>query len=382
MGAYVDEAYLREALAGRRVLVTGHTGFKGGWLSLWLRRLGATVVGVALPPQERSFCTAVGLESLIDSRVGDIRNEANFLKTVEGEDFDLVIHMAAQAVVRASYEAPVDTYLTNVVGTAVVLEAARRMPSLRGVIVVTSDKCYENNEWVWGYREHDRMGGRDPYSSSKGCAELVASAYRSSFFSNPKGPQLATVRAGNVIGGGDWGVDRLVPDLVRAAETRTPARIRNPRNVRPWQHVLEPVRGYLMLGARLIDTGKGFAGGWNFGPDRDAAVDVITLADLVVEKWNGSAPLYVVEQRTNEPPESVVLRLDSTKSYVELGWKPLLSIGEAVSMTVEWHLRYRRDPRAILQFSQQQIAEYAAAWTVSREKASIADHTTRIAACV
>ena len=162
-----------------------------------------------------------------------------------------------------------------------------------------------------------------------------------SFFSNPKGPQLATVRAGNVIGGGDWGVDRLVPDLVRAAETRTPARIRNPRNVRPWQHVLEPVRGYLMLGARLIDTGKGFAGGWNFGPDRDAAVDVITLADLVVEKWNGSAPLYVVEQRTNEPPESVVLRLDSTKSYVELGWKPLLSIGEAASMTVEWHLRYQ-----------------------------------------
>jgi len=382
MGAYVDEAYLREALAGRRVLVTGHTGFKGGWLSLWLRRLGATVVGVALPPQERSFCAAVGLEELIDSRVGDIRAEASFRKTIEGQDFDLVVHMAAQAVVRTSYEYPVDTYLTNVVGTAVVLEAARRMPSLRGVIVVTSDKCYENNEWVWGYREHDPMGGRDPYSSSKGCAELVAAAYRASFFSNPRGPQLATVRAGNVIGGGDWGVDRLVPDLVRAAESRSPARIRNPRNVRPWQHVLEPVRGYLMLGARLIDTGKGFAGSWNFGPDRDAAVDVITLADLVVEKWNGSAPLYIVEQRANEPAESVVLRLDSTKSFVELGWKPLLPIGQAVSMTVEWYLRYHRDPRAILQFSQQQIAEYAAAWAVSSEKAYTAEHPTRIAACV
>ena len=301
--------------------------------------------------------------------MGDIRSQVSFGKSVEGQDYDLVIHMAAQAVVRASYQDPVDTYLTNVIGTAIVLEAARKMPSLRGIIVVTSDKCYENHEWVWGYRELDPMGGRDPYSSSKGCAELIAAAYRASFFNNPDGPQLATVRAGNVIGGGDWGVDRLVPDLVRAAETRSPARIRNPRNIRPWQHVLEPVRGYLMLAARLIDTGKGFAGSWNFGCDRDAAVDVITLADLVVERWNENAPLYVVEQRGKEPPESVVLRLDSTKSYVELGWKPLLSIGQAVSMTVEWHLRYQHDPGAILQFSEQQIAEYAAEWSVSSEKA-------------
>ena len=196
MGAFVDEAYLREALAGRRVLVTGHTGFKGGWLSLWLRRLGATVVGVALPPQEHSFCAAVGLEELVDSRMGDIRSQASFGASVEGQDYDLVIHMAAQAVVRASYQDPVDTYLTNIIGTAIVLEAARKMPSLRGIIVVTSDKCYENDEWVWGYRELDPMGGRDPYSSSKGCAELIAAAYRASFFNNPNGPQLATVRAG------------------------------------------------------------------------------------------------------------------------------------------------------------------------------------------
>ena len=376
----MDEAYLRETLAGRRVLVTGHTGFKGGWLSLWLRRLGAKVVGVALPPQELSFCAAIGLEDLVDSRIGDVRSETGFGKLIEGQDFDLVIHMAAQAFVRASYEDPIGTYQTNVIGTAVVLEAARRMPSLRGVIVVTSDKCYQNHEWVWGYREQDPMGGHDPYSSSKGCAELVAAAYRASFFSNPNGPQLATVRAGNVIGGGDWGADRLVPDLIRAAETRSPARIRNPRNVRPWQHVLEPVRGYLMLAARLIDTGSRFAGGWNFGCDRDAAVDVITLADLVVEKWNGDAPRYLVEKRANEPPESVVLRLDSTKSYVQLGWKPLLSIGEAVSKTVEWHLRYQSDPGSIQQFSQQQIAEYAAAWTVSSEKAS--EPGMRVAACV
>ncbi len=382
MGAFVDEAYLREALTGRRVLVTGHTGFKGGWLSLWLRRLGAEVVGVALPPAERSFCTAVQLDELIDSRVGDIRDERGFQALLEGEDFDLVIHMAAQAFVRASYEDPVETFKTNIIGTAVVLEAARRMKSLRGVIVVTSDKCYQNHEWVWGYREQDPMGGRDPYSSSKGCAELVAAAYRASFFSNPHGPQLATVRAGNVIGGGDWGPDRLVPDLIRAAEARSPARIRNPAHVRPWQHVLEPLRGYLMLAARLIDTGSGFAGGWNFGSDRDAAVDVVTLADLVVDKWNGSTPLYVIEKRSNEPPESAVLRLDSTKSYVQLGWKPLLSIDQAVSRTVEWHLRYQRDPASIRSFSQHQIAEYAAGWAVSSEKTLEPERTVRTPACV
>ena len=249
---------LREALAGRRVLVTGHTGFKGGWLSLWLRRLGATVVGVALPPQERSFCTAVGLESLIDSRVGDIRNEANFREAVEGEDFDLVIHMAAQAVVRASYEAPVDTYLTNVMGTAVVLEAARRMPSLRGVIVVTSDKCYENNEWVWGYREHDPMGGRDPYSSSKGCAELVAAAYRASFFSNPEGP--AARNGARRQCHRRWRLGR------RQAGSRPGARGRNADCPRGYATRGTSARGSMFWSpcaatscsaARLIDTGTG-----------------------------------------------------------------------------------------------------------------------------
>lgn len=367
MGTFVDEGYLADALAGRRVLVTGHTGFKGSWLSLWLRRLGAQVTGVSLPPVERSLCNAVSLEELVDSRFGDIRSEQDFNRAIEGQNFDLIIHMAAQAFVRPSYSDPVDTYMTNVVGTAVVLEAARKMRSLGGVIVVTSDKCYENNEWVWGYRERDAMGGKDPYSSSKGCAELVAAAYRSSFFNDPDGPQLATVRAGNVIGGGDWGTDRLLPDLVRASEEGVPARIRNPRNVRPWQHVLEPVRGYLMLAARLLDTGSRFAGGWNFGPDRDDVIDVATLADLVVEKWNGSAPSFVVEKRANEVEEAIVLRLDSTKSFVELGWKPLLSIEKAVSMTVEWHLRFKRDPGSIREFTEQQIAEYAARWTVTGE---------------
>ncbi|WP_018185276.1 CDP-glucose 4,6-dehydratase [Kaistia granuli] len=362
MAAIVDEGYLSEILRGRRILVTGHTGFKGGWLSLWLRRLGATVVGVALPPTAPSFCKAVGLEDLVDGRIGDIRSESAFGRSIEGQDFDLVIHLAAQAVVRASFEAPVDTYLTNVVGTAVVLDAARRIPSLRGVVVVTSDKCYENREWVWGYRENDPMGGRDPYSSSKGCAELVAAAFRSSFFNDPAGPQLSTVRAGNVIGGGDWGADRLIPDLVRSVETGVPVRLRNPKSVRPWQHVLEPVRGYLLLAARLLEAGARYAGGWNFGPDTGATVEVGTLADMVISKWSGRRPHYVVERRDNEPPESVVLRLDSTKSGVELNWKPLLRLDDAVAMTVAWYQKYQQDPARIRSFSQHQIDDYAAAW--------------------
>jgi CDP-glucose 4,6-dehydratase len=225
------------------------------------------------------------------------------------------------------------------------------------------------------------MGGKDPYSSSKGCAELVASAYRRSFFNDPEGPQIATVRAGNVFGGGDWGVDRLVPDLVRAAESGVPARIRNPRNVRPWQHVLEPVRGYLMLASRLVDTGASFAGAWNFGPDRDAAVDVVTLADMVVDRWRGDGPQYVIDQQPGQPPEAIILRLDSTKANVELGWKPILSLHQAVSMTVEWHVNHMHDRQSIAAFSQGQIAEYAAAWSVSHERTIIPEMQSKVAVC-
>ena len=266
MPAPGNEASLSAIFRGRRVLLTGHTGFKGGWLALWLQRLGATVVGVSLPPSSPSFHAAVGMDELIDERIGDIRAPGTFADAIGWRDFDLVIHMAAQALVRTSYEMPVDTYLTNVVGTAVVLDAARRMPSLRGVVVVTSDKCYDNREWVWGYRETDPMGGRDPYSASKGCAELVAASYRASFFSDPDGAQIATARAGNVIGGGDWAADRLIPDLMRSVQWGAPARLRNPRSIRPWQHVFEPLRGYLMLAAALLQDGARYAGGWNFGP--------------------------------------------------------------------------------------------------------------------
>ncbi len=357
-----DEASLARILEGRRILLTGHTGFKGGWLALWLRHLGARVTGIALPATTPSFCDAVGLADLIDHRIGDIRGEESFGRAVAGDDFDLVIHMAAQAIVRASYESPVDTYLTNVVGTAVVLDAARRMPSLKGIVVVTSDKCYENREWVWGYRENDPMGGRDPYSSSKGAAELVAAAYRSSFFSKPGGPRLASVRAGNVFGGGDWGADRLVPDMIRSVESGEPARIRNPHSVRPWQHVFEPLRGYLMVAAGLLAGDETASSGWNFGPDPDATVEVGRLADMVVARWPDRGPRYRVEPLANAPKEAVLLRLDSTKAAVELGWRPLLGIRDAVDLSVDWYRAFREEPGAIRSFSEAQLARYAALW--------------------
>jgi CDP-glucose 4,6-dehydratase len=255
------------------------------------------------------------------------------------------------------------------------------MPSLKAVIVVTSDKCYENNEWVWGYREHDPMGGRDPYSSSKGCAELVSAAYRASFFSDPQGPQLATVRAGNVIGGGDWSVDRLVPDLIRALETGVPARLRNPHSVRPWLHVLEPLRGYLMLAARLLENEPRFSGPWNFGCDRDEAVEVIRLAELVTEQFGGMGPGFFVEAHHNGPAESTLLRLDSTKAFVELGWKPRFTVEEAISMTVAWYREFHRSPGAIRSFTENQIAEYAQGWSASKPIRPISVPAMKVAAC-
>lgn len=379
--ATMDETALAAAFRGKRVLLTGHTGFKGSWLALWLKRLGAEVVGIALPAITPSFHAAVGVDDLIDGRIGDIRSEAAFADALRGEDFDFVFHMAAQALVRASYDAPVDTYLTNVVGTAVVLEACRRMPSLRGVVVVTSDKCYDNREWVWGYRETDPMGGKDPYSSSKGCTELVAAAYRSSFFADPAGPQLASVRAGNVFGGGDWCADRLIPDLVRSAQSGVAMKMRSPRAVRPWQHVLEPLRGYMMLAARLMQDGPRFASGWNFGPGPESTVDVGTLADMVVRHFAGDCPNFVVERRGDEPPEATVLRLDNTKAQVQLGWKPLLDIDEAVGMTVGWYRQFTRDPKSMRAFSERQIERYADLWSQDAGTA-VPTHTLKeVASC-
>jgi CDP-glucose 4,6-dehydratase len=328
---------LGRAYKGKRVLLTGHTGFKGAWTALWLRRLGAEVVGVALPPDHpRGVFSAAGLASDIDHRVGDIRDPKGLSSLLSDIDADLVIHMAAQALVRRSYVEPLDTYLTNVVGTVAVLDVARRMKSLKGVLVVTSDKCYENREWVWGYRENDPMGGADPYSSSKGCAELVVSAYRRSYFSERGGPLLASARAGNVFGGGDWSQDRLVPDIIKAGLAGGEAVIRNPGSIRPWQHVLEPVFGYLLLGARLTGGDEAAASGWNFGPDPDGVVNVGSLAGMVREAWGAGGPRLAFGNGDGLH-EAGVLRLDSTKAKTALGWTPRLTVYEAVKLTIDWH---------------------------------------------
>lgn len=358
--ARFDESRLSRALAGRRILLTGHTGFKGGWLALWLRRLGADITAVALLPSDRepSFFEAAGIADLIDHRVCDIRDEAAFRRTVEDCDPQLVIHMAAQALVRPSYVAPIETLQTNVVGTAVVLEAARRFASLKGVIVVTSDKCYENRGWPWGYRETDQLGGSDPYSVSKGCAELVVEAYRRSFFREPHSPVLATARAGNVFGGGDWAADRLVPDIVRAVEAGKPVRIRNPSSIRPWQHVLEPLAGYLMLAAGLIEGDRSLEGGWNFGPDSEATADVATLTAMLERAWGHRGPKFLFDDSGDSPPEAQVLRLDSTKARTMLGWRPRLTLEDAVALTVEWYSAALDGTCKLRALSERQIDRY------------------------
>lgn len=355
-----DEAALARAFAGRRVLVTGHTGFKGGWLCLWLKRLGAEVTGIALPPPPGpSLFDALGLADLIDHRIGDIRSQESFDRAVEGVDADLVIHMAAQALVRPSYQSPVDTYLTNVVGTAVVLDAARRMPSLKAAVVITSDKCYENNEWPWPYRETDAMGGADPYSASKGCTELVASSYRRSYFAAPGGALLATARAGNVIGGGDWAVDRLIPDIIRAIIAGVPVDIRNPASVRPWQHVLEPLSGYLTLAAKLLTPeGPRFADGWNFGPNPDAFCNVEAVARGLCAAWGDGAPELRLGKVPAGPHEAVMLTLDSSKAHQQLGWRPRLTSEQAISFTADWYRAFSTGDTSLRALTEAQIATY------------------------
>ncbi len=352
---------LRHIFAGAKVLVTGHTGFKGGWLALWLHMLGADVRGVALPPDpDRSLFASLDLENLVEHRVADIRDEAQYAAATEDFAADLVIHMAAQSLVRPSYEDPLGTFGTNVMGTATVLEQARRNPSARGVIVVSSDKCYENNEWHWPYREVDPIGGADPYSASKGCTELVASSYRRSFFSSPNGCQLASVRAGNVFGGGDWSQDRLVPDIVRANLAGTPVIIRNPASVRPWQHVLEPLSGYLELGARLLGAKAGeFAEGWNFGPSADAFVQVKDLARGMQNAWGDDAAAIEFGQSADDPHEATMLTLDSSKARKLLAWSPRLTTDQAIDLTASWYRAFTQSGTDMRQFTLRQIETYA-----------------------
>jgi len=356
----IVEADVKAALRGRRVLLTGHTGFKGGWLAIWLHRLGANVRGIALPPHsDPALYNIADIGSLVEDRTADIRSAGAFADAVSDFDAEVVIHMAAQSLVRPSYENPVETYQTNVVGTAIVLDAVRRMPSAQAVIVVTSDKCYQNNEWVWGYRENDPMGGSDPYSSSKGCTELVVNAYRKSFFADDTSPGLATVRAGNVFGGGDWSVDRLIPDIIRGAVAGTPIEIRNPSSIRPWQHVLEPLWGYLVLATRLLENKKQFAGGWNFGPNAESTVDVATLANLIRSAWPEARLVTPRDPMSLVLPEAGLLRIDSTKAVSQLGWGPQLSLRQSVELTVDWYRAHTSGHQDMRALTLAQIESYA-----------------------
>jgi CDP-glucose 4,6-dehydratase len=346
-----------QPLVGRRVLLTGHTGFKGGWLALWLRRLGAEVVGISLPPRSpASFFQAVSLEDIVDHRIADIRLVSSFKQALDGFDAELIVHMAGQSLVLESYASPIETFETNIVGTAVVLEAARAMPSLRAAILVTSDKCYESTETARGYHEGDRLGGADPYSSSKACAEIVVDAYRRSFFTDPAGPRLATARAGNVFGGGDWAANRLVPDLVASAMRGDVAIIRNPRSVRPWQHVLDALSGYLVLASALIDGDSRMAGAWNFGPDQGDMVTAECLASGVQRAWGKLA--LERAPHVDGGREAGVLMLDSTKARSVLGWRPRLALHEAIEMTVDWYRAYSDGDRDLREISEQQIDRY------------------------
>lgn len=329
------EALVSAPWAGRRVLVTGHTGFKGSWLTLWLQVMGAEVTGFALPPPtEPSLFEAARIAELITHVEGDVREFAALQRVVAAARPEVIFHLAAQPLVHLSYEQPVETYATNVMGTVHLLEAARQVAGVQAVVCITSDKCYENREWVWPYRESDPMGGHDPYSSSKGCAELVVAAYRNSYFSNG-GPALASARAGNVIGGGDWAVDRLVPDLVCAFEAGVAPLIRSPDAVRPWQHVLEALGGYLLLAERLLAGDRSFAEAWNFGPAEEDARPVSWIVQRMRAGWGDTGE--ALPDTGPHPHEAGLLRLDCSKARAALGWRPTLSLEQALDWIVAWH---------------------------------------------
>jgi CDP-glucose 4,6-dehydratase len=334
---------------GRRVFLTGHTGFKGAWLTLLLKRLGASVTGFALAPEREHdlFEVANVRSALHRHEIGDVRDLDRLAACMRAADPEIVLHLAAQSLVRLSYEAPVSTYATNVMGTVHVLEAVRACSGTSATIVVTSDKCYENAEWIWGYRENDRLGGHDPYSNSKGCAELVTASYRNSFFPPSGSSHVASARAGNVIGGGDWARDRLVPDAIRAFMADQTVRIRNPNAIRPWQHVLDPVSGYLLLAQRVYQNGPNYADGWNFGPASASEVPVSKVISRLAQLWGQNASWEV--DGGEHPHEASYLKLDCSKALSQLDWKPVLDLEKSLSLTADWYraLQNRENMRAV-----------------------------------
>jgi len=347
---------------GKKIFLTGHTGFKGGWLTTWLSSMGAKVTGYSLAPNTNPNLYEVAkiVRQCEQSHIGDIRNLDELRSAMLTSNPDLVIHMAAQPLVRYSYANPVETYATNVMGTVHVLEAIRSCPNVRSALMVTTDKCYENREWIWGYRENEPMGGHDPYSNSKGCAELVTSAYRHSFFLEGEylkhGVALASARAGNVIGGGDWSIDRLLPDAILAFESHTPLMIRNPLAIRPWQHVLEPLSGYLVLAQALYERGVQFNGAWNFGPNHVDARSVKEVIEILISKWGGSASWQ--QDGNPAPHEAHFLKLDCTKAQQELGWNSRWSLEKALSEIIQWQKEFRSN-RDMQSFMRQQIDLYS-----------------------
>jgi len=335
---------MKDFYCGKRVFVTGHTGFKGSWLCLWLSHLGATVTGYALaPPTNPNLFDLARVNDLVVTNSADIRDRERLAMAMCEAKPDIIFHMAAQPLVRDSYKYPVETFSTNVMGTVNLLEAVRACPCVRAVVNVTTDKCYENREWPWGYRENDPFGGFDPYSSSKACSELVTTAFRSSFFNSREyeqhGVAVATARAGNVIGGGDWAADRLVPDIIRSILTDVPVRIRNPHSVRPWQHVLEPLSGYMALARRLYEDGPDCAEGWNFGPPDTDAKTVQWIVQRICQLW-GENSRYEIDSG-NHPHETHYLKLDCSKAKTRLGWNPRWDLDKALGTIVEWTHRYR-----------------------------------------
>lgn len=343
---------------GKRVFLTGHTGFKGGWLSLWLTSMGAKVTGYALAPNTTpNLFDVFAIDSLIEkSCIADIRDLASLQKAMSDAMPDVIIHMAAQPLVRHSYSNPVETYSTNVMGTVNVLESARAVDSVRATLVVTTDKCYENKEWIWGYRENEPMGGYDPYSSSKGCAELVTSAFRQSYFSDSNSlNSVASARAGNVIGGGDWSDDRLIPDAIKAFEANKPLMIRNPCATRPWQHVLEPLSGYLILAQALYERGSTYASGWNFGPRDEDNRRVQDVVELLLLNWGQAASWKKVG--SEQPHEANLLKLDCTKARMQLGWMPRWNLEEAIQKIAEWQKAFR-EKENMQELSLAQISNY------------------------
>ncbi|PYS69762.1 MAG: CDP-glucose 4,6-dehydratase [Acidobacteria bacterium] len=340
---------------GKRVLVTGHTGFKGSWLSLWLKTHSAEVCGFSLEPESSpNLFESLGLDGLIDSRIGDVRNLELLEQTFRTFQPEIIFHLAAQSLVRRSYREPVDTYTTNVIGTINLLEAARKTGSAKAIVAITTDKVYENEERAFGYSETDRLGGFDPYSNSKACAELAISSYRNSFFSDGK-TLIASARAGNVIGGGDWSEDRLLPDVFRSLIFGDELVIRNPNSIRPWQHTLEPLNGYMLLAEKLFEGKNEFGTAWNFGPDENAAKPVKLVLEEIEKNWDAGVEWKI--SNGNHPHETNILKLDSSKARAELGWNSILTLPESLTMTIDWYRAFR-DKKDLLELTKNQINLY------------------------